>query len=516
MQITYKNKPVFELVKSMTKAEKRNFKLYATRLSGNQDAKFLMLFDAFDSLEEYDEAKVLKKCPVKKEQLPNMKAHLYKQLLTSIRLLDVQKNIDMQIRENMDFARILFNKGHYRQSHKLLEKAKELALSNELHTIAIQIIEFQKTVDSIQSNRSMVDNTEINSKEAIDICNKVINTNELSVISTMLYGLYLKLGYVRSEKDIKLVTQYFKPKLDKYRSGNLSFTENVYYFQSVVWYSYIMHDFLTCYKYALKWVNLFDKHDYMKIVMYDNYLRGCLRMLDGLFLLRSHKRHAEVLKKLETEKNSICSINENAGMLFGVVYYYGRMNEYFMQGDFDKGVELVDEIESYLKRYEKYLSTHYKMLFYYKIACMYFGNEQYRECLQYLQKIITSTRDPQVRRDLQCYARILSLIASYEAGIDHNIDYQIKSVYSFLVKMNDMHEVQKEMISFLKRLNTIYSSDFKQELKNLYDRLLPYTSHPYERRSFFYLDITSWLESKIKGIPVAEVIKRNFEKTNRG
>ena len=37
-----KQEPVFELIRSMSKAEKRNFKLYATRLAGNQEAKFLI------------------------------------------------------------------------------------------------------------------------------------------------------------------------------------------------------------------------------------------------------------------------------------------------------------------------------------------------------------------------------------------------------------------------------------------------------------------------------------------
>lgn len=36
----------------MSKAEKRNFKLYATRLAGNQEAKFLTLFDCLDSLDD--------------------------------------------------------------------------------------------------------------------------------------------------------------------------------------------------------------------------------------------------------------------------------------------------------------------------------------------------------------------------------------------------------------------------------------------------------------------------------
>ena len=35
-----KQEPVFDLIRSMSKAEKRNFKLYATRLSGNQEAKY--------------------------------------------------------------------------------------------------------------------------------------------------------------------------------------------------------------------------------------------------------------------------------------------------------------------------------------------------------------------------------------------------------------------------------------------------------------------------------------------
>ena len=103
-----KQEPVFDLIRSMSKAEKRNFKLYATRLSGNQEAKFVTLFDCMDSLDEYDEAKILQRCPIKKEQLPNMKAHLYKQILVSIRLLDVQRTVPMQLREQIDFARILY------------------------------------------------------------------------------------------------------------------------------------------------------------------------------------------------------------------------------------------------------------------------------------------------------------------------------------------------------------------------------------------------------------------------
>lgn len=149
------------------------------------------------------------------------------------------------------------------------------------------------------------------------------------------------------------------------------------------------------------------------------------------------------------------------------------------------------------------------MLIFYKVACLYFGNGDYTKCMEYLARI-TGTKDPQIRRDLQCYAKILNLIASYEAGIDYNLDYQIRSVYAFLVKMNDMQQVQKEMLSFLKKLNTFYAQDLRSELKILYNRIKPYENHPYERRTFYYLDIITWLESKITGRTISEIIRDKY------
>ena len=52
---------LFQLVHSLEKSEKRNFKLYIKRSSGNEDLKIIELFDTLDKLKEYDEAVLLKK-----------------------------------------------------------------------------------------------------------------------------------------------------------------------------------------------------------------------------------------------------------------------------------------------------------------------------------------------------------------------------------------------------------------------------------------------------------------------
>ena len=81
--------------------------------------------------------------------------------------------------------------------------------------------------------------------------------------------------------------------------------------------------------------------------------------------------------------------------------------------------------------------------------------------------------------------------------------------------MDDLHEVQKAMIRFVKGLGDIYPHDLKAAFESLYLELKQYENDPYERRSFLYLDILSWLESKIKSVPIAQIIKNKAAQLNR-
>ena len=154
------------------------------------------------------------------------------------------------------------------------------------------------------------------------------------------------------------------------------------------------------------------------------------------------------------------------------------------------------------------------MIFYYKIGCLYFGDADYKNCISFLGKIIAN-KSLEAREDLMCFARILNLIAHYEAGLDYHLERLIRSTYKFLIKMNDLHKVQIEIIKFLRNLPNISPLEIKTEFRRLYDTLKQYENHPYERRAFLYLDILSWLESKIEERPIAEVIQGKLENTTR-
>ena len=52
---------LFDLIKSMSRTEKRYFKLDAQKAGGNKSNSYLKLFDALKDLEEYDEPRIFKK-----------------------------------------------------------------------------------------------------------------------------------------------------------------------------------------------------------------------------------------------------------------------------------------------------------------------------------------------------------------------------------------------------------------------------------------------------------------------
>ena len=59
-----------------------------------------------------------------------------------------------------------------------------------------------------------------------------------------------------------------------------------------------------------------------------------------------------------------------------------------MEGTFTEGLELVPYIEEKLQEYAFYLDRHRVLVFYYKIASLYFGSGDYETAIDYFNKII--------------------------------------------------------------------------------------------------------------------------------
>lgn len=508
---------LIELIRTLTKAEKRHFRLLVKRNQANEELLFLQLFDLLDKHKRYDEALILRKIPaIKKRQLSNLKAHLYKQLLLSLRLLYRPHNADMEIRERLDYARVLYNKGLYRQSLEILDKAKVAAQNARLNALALEILGFEKLIDGQYITRSIDTRAETLAQESREQSRQISRTHEFSNLSLQLYGLYLKMGLVRNREEKDFVHVFFQKNLPKYDLRELGFYEKLYLYQAYDWYSLMNQDFALYYKYSQRWVDLFDEYPEMMKLQMPLFLKGLHNLLNSLFMAGRYDRFVEVLERLEQlELKDTDKPANNVEGLFYLFKYIHRINLHFIGGTFSEGTTIMPDLDKLLSDNPYNWDDHRILVFRYKIACIYFGSGDNERAIDYLNDII-NRKQPDFREDTQCFARILCLLAHFELGNETLVNYQVKSVYRFLNKMKDLHQVQREILKFLRKLPQIYEYELKDEFTKLRDTLVQLEKHRYEKRPFVYLDIISWLESKIQGRTVQEVIREKFLKRQNG
>ncbi|MGL5112713.1 MAG: hypothetical protein ACRC6O_08755 [Flavobacterium sp.] len=506
---------LFVLIKSLSKSEKRQFKIFASRLETNANTKFIELFNILDKSEVYDEKMILKNGLIKKVQLSNLKSYLYKQILVSIRLNIPSQNIRYQLREQIDFATILYNKGLYKQSLKILDKTKTIALENDEKYMAFEIVEFEKLIESQYITRSIQGRADELVVQAKELNYRNTISSKLSNLSLQLYGTMLKTGYVKNDAEYHFIDDYFSKHISKLDESKFGFREKYWFYNANLWRSFLVQDFLASFKYSFKWVTLFYDNPNMIYLNPVFFLKGNNYLLESLYMLKYQSKFKKYLGLLEaTIKDPRFPVNDNIASLSFLYLYNNKLNYHILEGSFVESEYLIPEVLNKLEIHNDHLDEHHEMLFYYKFASVYFGNGKYEKCIWYLEKIINN-KNLSMREDLMCFSRLLCLIAHYEAGKDFHIENQIKNTYKFLIKMNDMHEVQKEIIRFMKNLNSIYPSEIKKEFIKMKERFVELDKNTYEKRAFLYLDIISWLESKIENRKISEIIKEKAKRFNR-
>ena len=179
------------------------------------------------------------------------------------------------------------------------------------------------------------------------------------------------------------------------------------------------------------------------------------------------------------------------------------------QGTFEEGLNALND---HFEEREKFDPAYFENnSFYYNYFYIYFGVGDYAKALEFLNKWLGLAKDVE-RMDLQSVARMLNLIIHYELGNTVLLESLIRSTYRFLKKRNRLHDVERELIHFIRQASEAYSGQDVRaaltEIKKSFDNL----SHDPLSRNLLtrYFNIMAWLESKIRKVTFAEVIQEKY------
>jgi tetratricopeptide (TPR) repeat protein len=268
------------------------------------------------------------------------------------------------------------------------------------------------------------------------------------------------------------------------------------------------------YRYTQKWVDLFHSQPLMIRVETGHYIKGLHSLLNAHFDLRNFQKFEITLKEFEAFAETERVVENDSFRIQAFIYIASaKINQHCMIGTFKEGLPLVPGIEEKMNDYALFIDTHRILVLNYKIAALYFGSGDYDTSIDYLQKIINDNTD--LRGDLQCYARLVHLLAHYELGNTELMESLVRSVYRFMAKMENLTVVEEEMLKFLRNSFNGPPKKIKPELEILLNKIKHLEKNRFETRAFAYLDIISWLESKVYEKPMSTIIYDKYLKSRK-
>jgi hypothetical protein len=500
---------LFQLIKSLSKSEKRYFKLSSSLQSG--DKNYMKLFDAIEGQDEYDEPALKKKFAkeIFIKHLPSEKNHLYSLILKSLRGFYADKSAAAILQEQLRNIELLFDKALYKECGKIIRKAKKMAYDYEKYYFLLDLIGWEKILIEEEYLMGKFDK-DLNKlvEEESECLEKLRNLAEYQILYSKINYAFRRGGYARSDEEQVIVDEIANYHLIKGKNTALSTKAATacYYIKGLCATTernldesftnfkrvgtimennpMIMRELPKRYVKALNNV-MFAYMDYKD---WDN----CFAMIDKLKGLTKQKGFESIDVQLQ-----LFTFPHNAELLACI-----------NKGDCEKGKrEVIPAILKGLEKYDGKINNEEVMLFYYNISRAYFGCGDFKGALKYINLVLNDS-EAGLREDVYAFARLVNLIIHYELGNYDLLDYTIKSTKRFVSKSKNNYKFENVFLKdFKKLLKNKNSEDMHKLFVDFRAELTDVLKDPYEKAANEYFDFLSWLDSKIHKKSFTDIVK---------
>ncbi len=508
---------LFQLIKSLTKSEKRYFKLFASLQKGEK--KYLKLFNSIDKQVEYSEENIRKEFNHEKfiNHLPDRKNHLYYLILKILRVYDRDQSVDVELKGLLHNVKLLFDKGLYNQCEKIISKTRSLAEKYEKHLVLLELSGWEFELMRVQSYQGKPEKeTEKFYKDVFRVKNKYSNEKEYEHLLIRMFARIHQQGYTRKDADLKLYQDIINNPLlpvdmpvGQVENKTMTYQALSHYYNIFTAYYFMLNDFARAYSYGQKSVTLMEEHPHLLEERLQEYVAALDNVIICQYSLNKYKEMLLTIKKLK-------EINTKSRTIKNHIFFIANnmeLHTYIKRGAFAQGIKLITSIEGDLNKIGLSKST--KVNLQYIIAYMYFGIGNYREARNYLNEIINDTT-VDLRTDIYCMTRVMAILVHYELGHDELLEYMEKSAHRYLEKKMRLYKVETSILDFMRKKIPKISNgkDLTAAFKELRKELEEIMKDPFETKVLDYFDFISWLESKIQNRPFADIIKEKLKENN--
>jgi hypothetical protein len=498
-----KSNHLYELIKSLNKTEKRYFKLYSSRHTIGEQNNYISLFDFISKMELYDEELIMDN--FKGEPFLNnfsiTKGRLYTHILNALDLYYSTSSIDAQLYKTIHSADILFNKGLYQQSEKILNSVEKQAKKHGKELLLLEIKNKQKKLIEKESYSELKKNQlALLFEEEQQIVKEIEKYQLLWHTKSVLFNELNLRGHIRSEDQItslKTMIDSIKSVTVKNSSPNIKYLfhhiHSAYYFA--------VNDLEKCYVHILKSKALVEDNTLLFEDTPNTYFSLITNLIFIATKLKKYKESAlflSILKSIPESKKYISTTDLDI-KYFSSIY---SLELFLMieQSDYDGATLLIPKIQKGYSEYGTQINSIRKAYIDFKIAIVYLSTGQFEEALQWITEILNA-EGLDKKQDIYCFAQIINLILHFELKNIRFLPYALNSTKRYLKGRNKLFKFEE---LFLKIIGKISKSDLnKFEIEDILipieKELFELKNDHYEQIVFDYFDFATWVKSKIEG-----------------
>ncbi|WP_271768665.1 hypothetical protein [Aquimarina algiphila] len=460
-----KNEELFYLIKSLTKSEKRYFKLSA---QGNESAEYLHLFDAIEAQKIYDETKIktLFKDKTFVLQLTTIKNYLKQRILQSLRSYHSRISKNAELMDIIRNVEILYHKGQYSICKSELNRAEKKAKNFQQDMLLFHIEDWKRKVHQALYPQDFTTLKTIieKQKDTLDSTNEYIDLL-LANVDPAQFSLSHKKSVSLQNKTLKTLHKYRKQLLSKHTDKARQTLENL--------------------------IKEWEQSPELLKEYFAMYFSVNNNLLGFLVFNKQYKEAFVRILLLKQKAQTITTIS--AAIIKETLRLYNIELEIHRNlKDLHTTHEVINEIQTFINTHKTLVPNNYWLSFRFQFANIYFLKEDYKKALQWINDILNH-QTKKDRKDLITHAYWLNLLVHYELGNGFTLRYLIDSMKKQLRKQKNIVFYEKTILKFLSKTVEYDAIEKRKAFIDLNDQLEEY---PIPDHILGYVDFTEWIFKK--------------------
>ena len=504
-----KSDALFVLIHSLTKTEKRFFKLHVGRHTIGEENNSLILFNFIVKMEVYDESQILKEFHGKSflNKFSITKHRLYQLILDSLNQYHAKSSVENELMGNLQSAKILFSKGLYSQSKKIVNATLKKTERYYLPQLKWQALLLNRKITEQHFYTSLTDKDlgQLKRDELTVIESMSVNA-KLWHIKASLFKQIHAIGTIRSEDQIELLKSTVAPLYEL--PEDLLGSDNEYLFQQILSaYYFAVYDMIQCYQHLMKIKEIYKQNAQLLKKNKGKYLS----LLTNLtFVCIKNKHFTEADKYLEEIEKLSSSFDKSRDLKVKYFSSYYSLKLFIgIERGLEPGIEVVlNAIEMGLNEFEGHINPVRSAYLNYQIGVYHLAHNRFKEALTSINKVLNDKQNL-VKEDIYSFAQILQLIIHFELKNYRYLPYVLSSTKRFLKEKNRQYKFEQIFLKIIGKIKSENISDFELEdiLIDFEPEISQLKADKFEKMAFEYFDFGAWLNSKIKRKSYLEIKK---------